>query len=394
MDGTGRSPTIPLWSAEYSREEAPRRVWDAYTPTWDPHSNQYVTGGYVKVAAPYYNGTLETTSGNFIAQYPLMDFRQNSTEDMALANVFKYWAGYAYSNFVEPAAMRTSSGVQIGGSKIFFADSDSDGRMKDTEVARVSGIVDGSRLPKSSYYAMQVAGASQPAITILGHWNYPAGTTKTVYVIANTDQVTLATYDPGGKLLKSYTGAVDTQAGSPNHYVWAFPNVAFQPGSIKAVGTSGGATVTDQKTTTGADSALKMTATYGPKGWFADGADIVMIDVEAVDANGARVPTDQANVTFTHSGAGQWLGGYNSGVRQSKFKDNLWTEAGINRIFVRSTTTAGTFTITANRPGLAPATVTVTSLPFAVDATGLTLQKAQRYDVGLPPEPAAVADPN
>jgi beta-galactosidase len=394
MDGTGHSATIPLWSAEYSREEAPRRVWDKYTPAWDPHTMKFVTGGYVKIASPYYNGTLETTAGNYICEYPLMDFRQNSTEDQALANVFKYWAGYSISNFVMPAASRASSGIQIGGSKIFFADSDSDGRMKDTEVARVSGAVDGSRLPKSAYYAMKVAASPDPAVAILGHWNYPAGTVKTVYVIANTDQVTLATYDAGGKPITTYQGAIDGQPGSPNHYVWSFPNVAFQPGTIKAVGTRGGTTVSDEKVTAGAVAALKLTPVLGPKGWFADGADIGMVDVEAVDANGLRVPTDEADVTFTHTGTGQWLGGYNSGVRQSKFKDDIWTEAGINRVFVRSTRTAGAFTITANRTGLPPASVTLTSQPFAVDATGLTQQQSQRYDVALPAEPTPVADPN
>ena len=99
-------------------------------------------------------------------------------------------------------------------------------------------------------------------------------------------------------------------------------------------------------------------------------------------------------MTFTHTGAGVWIGGYNSGVRQSKFKDNLWTEAGINRVFVRSTTTAGTFTITATRAGLPPVTTTLTSQPFPVDSTGLTQQQSQRYDVTLPAEPTPVADPN
>jgi beta-galactosidase len=241
---------------------------------------------------------------------------------------------------------------------------------------------------------MKVAASLDPAIAILGHWNYPAGTTKTVYVVANTDQVTLATYDASGKQVASYQGAVDTQPGSPNHYVWAFPNVAFQPGTIKAVGTKSGTTVTDQKVTAGAVAALKLTPVLGPKGWFADGADIAMVDVEAVDAQGLRVPTDEADVTFTHTGAGQWLGGYNSGVRQSKFKDDVWTEAGINRLFVRSTRAAGTFTITATRAGLPPVTATLTSQAFAVDATGLTQQASQRYDVALPAEPTPVADPN
>ena len=190
-DITARSTTIPFWDAENSRQESPRRVWDDYTPVWDPHSSQFVTGGYTKIASPYYTGTLETTAGNYIAEYPLDDFRQNSSEALALCNVLKNWSGYAYSSFVEPLATRTSNGVQAGISKIFFADSDSDGRMKDTEVARVSGTVDGSRLPKEAFYAMTVGVEPHvPAIAILGHWNYPAGTTKTVYVIANTDQVT------------------------------------------------------------------------------------------------------------------------------------------------------------------------------------------------------------
>ena len=391
-DITARSTTIPFWDAENSRQESPRRVWDDYTPTWDPHSMQYVTGGYTKIASPYYMGTLETTAGDFIAEYPLNDYRQNSSEALALCNVAKNWAGQAYSSEVEPVATRTKSGVQAGISKIFFADSDSDGRMKDTEVARVSGTVDGSRIPKEAFYAMQVASSHVPAIAILGHWNYPAGTTKTVYVISNTQQVSLATYDPSGTLIKTYTGAVDTSTGSPSQFAWAFPGVQFQAGSLKAVGTSGGTTVSDEKVTAGPVAALRLTSFNGPKGWFADGADIAMIDVEAVDANGLRVPTDEANVTFTHSGAGVWIGGYNSGVRQSKFKDNVWTEAGINRVFVRSTTIAGTFTVTATREGLPPVTTTITSTPFPVDASGLTLQQSQRYGVGLPAEPAPVAD--
>jgi beta-galactosidase len=335
-------------------------------------------------------------TGNGINQYPSMDFRQNGTEDMALANIYKYWQGYSISNFVMPAAMRSSSGIQIGGSKIFFADSDSDGRMKDTEVSRVSGVVDGVRLPKESYYAMQVAANLQPEVQILGHWNYPVGTAKTVYVIANTDSVTLATYDATGTLIKDYgKGAVDTQPGQPNHYVFSFPGVAFQPGKIKAVGSNAGAAAAStEKVTAGAAAALKLTPLVGPKGWLADGADIAMVDVEVVDTNGLRVPTDEANVTFTHSGAGQWLGGYNSGVQQSTFKDNLWTEAGINRIMVRSTRAAGTFQITATRTGLQPATVALTAQPFAVDATGLTQAWSQRYEVALPAEPTAVADPN
>jgi beta-galactosidase len=415
MDEVGQSTTRPVWSAEYSREEAPRRVWDKYTPAWDPHSMQYLTGGYVKIASPYYSaapgcpGGIEMTSGNCICEYPLLDFRDNSMEDQALANLNDYWAGYSLSHFVLPAAQATTKGIQIGSAKIFFADSDSDGRMHDTEVARVSGAVDGSRLPKDAFYGLKVAASLTPDIAILGHWNYSSGTIKTVYVVTSCGSggtvpstVTLGTYQADGTtLIQSYQGAMDTRptlanygAAVPNHYVWAFPSVAFQPGVIKASATCGSTTVSDQKTTTGPVAALRLTPFLGPRGWFADGADIAMIDVEAVDAKGLRVPTDEANVTFTHSGAGVWIGGYNSGVRQSKFKDNLWTEGGINRLFVRSTATAGTFTVNATRTGLPPVSITLQSTAFPIDANGLTQASSQRYNIPLGTEPTPIADPN
>jgi beta-galactosidase len=415
MDGVSQSATRPIWAAEYSREESPRRVWDKYTPAWDPHSSQYVTGGYVDIASPYYSaaascpGGVEATAGNCICEYPLLDFRDNSMEDQALSNVYDYWAGYSVSHFVLSASDASTKGVEIGASKIFFADSDSDGRMHDTEVARVSGAVDGSRIPKEAFFGLKVAASLTPDIALLGHWNYAAGTTKTVYVAATCGSggtapstVTLDTYQADGTThIQSYTGAIDAQptqanygTNLPNHYIWAFPSVAFEPGVIKAVATCGSTTVTDQKVTTGAVAALKLTPVLGPQGWFADGADIAMIDVEAVDANGLRVPTDEANVTFTYSGAGQWIGGYNSGVRQSKFQPNVWTEGGINRLFVRSTTTAGTYTVTATRAGLPPATITLQSTAFPVDSTGLTQAWSQRYPVTLGAEPAPVADTN
>jgi hypothetical protein len=260
MDEVAQSTTRPTWSAEYSREEAPRRVWDKCSAAWDPHSMQSLSGGYVEIASPYYSaaascpGGIEATAGNCICQYPLLDFRTNSMEDQALSNVYDYWAGYSLSQFVLSPSEATTKGIQIGASKIFFADSDSDGRMHDTEVARVSGVVDGSRLPKEAFYGMKVAASLTPDIALLGHWNYQSGTTKTVYVAASCgtggtppSTVTLDTYQAdGATLLQSYQGAMDAQpteanygANLPNHYVWAFPSVAFQPGMIKAAATCG-----------------------------------------------------------------------------------------------------------------------------------------------------------
>jgi beta-galactosidase len=156
--------------------------------------------------------------------------------------------------------------------------------------------------------------------------------------------------------------------------------------------------------TTGAPAALKLTPIYGPQGWLADGGDIAMVDIEVVDAQGRRVPTETSVITFTHSGEGSWIGGYNSGAAQRKtndagdtadpdqgiFKDRLRTDAGANRVLVRSTRKAGDFTITVSRQGLPDATITLTSKAFPAD--NLATSWPQRYTLPLPAEPTAVPD--
>jgi beta-galactosidase len=371
-------------------------VWDAYSPVYNPQTNTInPNGGYAPVA---HQGP--------VVSYPNCDFRLNSLEDLSLCFAWRYWEQYALSNFVQPVANRTTQGIMIGGAKIIYQDSSTDGRMQLTEVARVGGVLDGVRIIKDPYYVLKVAASPVPDIHILGHWNYAAGTTKKMYVASNTQAVSLAVYDANDNLLKDYgMGAIDTQMGAngpnaPNHYIFTFPNVSFQAGKIKATGLNGGtAVVTDEHVTTGMPAALKLTPIYGPYGWFADGADIAMVDIEVVDAKGLRVPieTTTAPITFKHSGAGTWIGGYNSGMAQTAypnqgiFKDQLMTDAGINRVLVRSTTTAGSFTITVSRQGLADQTVTLTSQAFPV-TNGLATTWPQRYDPPLPAEPTPVMD--
>ncbi|MGH3638807.1 MAG: hypothetical protein ACRDUX_07235, partial [Mycobacterium sp.] len=62
----------------------------------------------------------------------------------------------------------------------------------------------------------------------------------------------------------------------------------------------------------GAPTALRITPVVGPSGqWRADGSDIAMFDVEVVDSAGNRCPTWEDTVTFSCSGQGTFLGGYN-----------------------------------------------------------------------------------
>jgi len=137
------------------------------------------------------------------------------------------------------------------------------------------------RLPKEVYYGFRVAGNTQPDIHIVGHWTYPAGTTKTMYVVANTPRWSYSSMArPKESHRPRRMGTSSVSRASPGF------------GTIKAVGydASGTQVCQHQLTTAGAAAAVKLTATTAPGGFLANGEDVAMFDVEVVDATGLRVP--------------------------------------------------------------------------------------------------------
>jgi beta-galactosidase len=325
-----RRDKAPLIETEDFRDEGARRFWDDFSPPYF---------GFKKGPNDTYNYNSET---------------------FALAQVRRYWA--YVSNMIsntDPAHSKWS-----GYASIYFIDSDADGRQDSSEVARVSGKIDSVRLPKEIYFAERVMQNEQPDIHIIGHWTYPANTTKTMSVIANNvDSVELFV---NGVSLGQNTRPTDG-------YIYAFPNVKFAPGSIKAVGYKGGQPVaTHELTTAGAPAAIKLTAHTSPDGLHADGEDAAFIDFEVVDAKGQRCPTDDARVDFKITGPGIWRGGYNSGKTNSTNNLYLNDECGINRVSVRSTLGAGAITITASRDGLQSGSVTIDAKAVPIQ-NGLTL---------------------
>ena len=149
--------------------------------------------------------------------------------------------------------------------------------------------------------------------------------------------------------------------------IFPFPDVAFSPGVIKAVGTAAGRTVCQQEIeTAGPAKSLKLTPIAGPGGLQADGADVALFDVEVVDAQGRRCPTDEARVDFKLDGPAIWRGGYNSGIPGSTNNLYLSTECGINRVAIRSTLKPGIVTLTCTRAGLESAIVRIDAKPVEV----------------------------
>jgi beta-galactosidase len=265
-------------------------------------------------------------------------------------------------------------------SSIYFADSDADGRQQGSYVLRVSGKVDGVRIPKSIYGVSRVMQSEQPDIHIIGHWNYPANTKKTMYVAAsNCDKVELFLNGKSLGVMDKPCQFADNFGGRKGQaedtgYIYAFPDVAFVPGTLKAVASRSGKVVAQTELQTAGDAkAIKLMLHTGPNGLRADGSDVALVDFEVVDAQGRRCPTDEARVDFAITGPAIWRGGFNAAKLETTNNLYLDTECGINRVAIRSTPTAGTITLTAKRDGLTPATITIDAK--AVDIkNGLTLE--------------------
>jgi len=334
-----RRDRVPFIETEDFRDEAARRFWDDFSP---PHF------GFKPGPNDVYHWNSETFCLAAAERYHDYFINRIANPDPAHSK----WAAYA---------------------SIYWSDSNADGRQDSSEVCRVSGKVDSVRLPKQAYYVYRVMQNDQPDLHIIGHWNYPTNTVKTVYVAANhCDSVELFV---NGKLLSTTNRACDFVDTFNNEnrnlghtgFIYAFPAVKFEPGIIQAIGMTGGKTaVQDEIQTTGEPKSLKLTPHSGSNGLQADGSDVAFFDVEVVDAQGRRCPTDEARVGFKLTGPAIWRGGYNSGITNSINHPYLNTECGINRVAIRSMMNPGTITLTATRAGLQPATIQIESKPVVI----------------------------
>ena len=347
-----RRDKAPLIETEDFRDEAGRNIWDDYSP---PHFG------------------FKPKSGS-IGGRPVDTWHWNS-ETFSLAGATRY-ASYVRNRIDNPDPAHSKWSAYCS---IYFTDSDADGRQQGSYVLRVSGKVDGVRLPKSLYYVSRVMQNEQPDLHIIGHWNYPADTKKTVYVAAtHGDQVelflngkSLGVADKPYKFVDTFggrtMGSAEMVAGTDTSCIYAFPNVTFVPGAIKAVATKDEKVVAQQEIqTAGEPKAIKLTLHTGPQGLQADGSDVALIDFEVVDAQGRRCPTDEARVDFAFTGPATWRGGLNAGKLDSTNNLYLDTECGINRVAIRSTLTPGAIAVTATREGLTPATVKIESKPVEI----------------------------
>jgi beta-galactosidase len=327
-----KSATKPLWAHEYNRDEGARKFWDDAT-------------------APFHKDS------------PLYNRNQDS---FTLEDVLR-WDDYFR------ARPGTGKRVSAGGVNISWIDENS--HFRGDNNYRRSGEVDAMRIPKDAFFAHQVmwdgwVDPERPHIHINGHWNYPAGATRTIYIAANTASVEL-------KLNGNSLGEK-----KPTHdFLFVFPDVTFAAGTLEATGYNAQHQPVTSTTlaTTGAPATIRLTPHTGPGGIHADASDLALVDVEILDAQGHRVPTAFNMIHFSIEGPAEWRGGIAQGTstpvpENAKPTDNhglsatapppylhydnyilsrdLPVEGGINRVSIRSTEQPGTILLTAKADGL------------------------------------------
>lgn len=317
----------PMWAMEYCRDEGLRKYWDAYSYPFHPEGK-----------GPLYRNK---EAGDY-----------NHNQDMlAIANI-KCW--YDYWREHPGTGRRVSS----GGAKIIFSDTNT--HCRGEENYRRSGVTDAMRIPKDAYYAHQVmwdgwVDTEKPRTYLIGHWNYEPSVTKPVYVVSNADKVQLFL---NGKSLG--------WGKQEYRFLYTFENVAYEAGVLEAISydETGNECSRARLETTGEPEALRLKLIQSPQGFKADGADMVLVEVEVIDKAGRRCPLANDAIQFNLEGPAEWRGGIAQGPDNYILSSTLPVECGVNRALIRSTTQAGNIRLTASAKGLKPAELSFASAPI------------------------------
>ena len=212
-------------------------------------------------------------------------------------------------------------------------------------------ILDTCGFPKDVYYYYQSWWTDQPVLHLFPHWNWPGkeGQDIDVWCYSNCKQVELFLNGQslGRKTMPRYS-----------HLEW---QVKYEPGTLSAKGYDGdGKVIAETRVeTTGEPAAIVLEPDR--KILNADGADISLVTVKIVDAQGRTVPVATNEVTFSVTGAGHLLGLGNGdptchepdkGSQRSAFN-------GLCLAIVQSSRTPGAIAIQADSPGLKSATAAI-----------------------------------
>jgi beta-galactosidase len=204
------------------------------------------------------------------------------------------------------------------------------------------GIVDMCGFPKDTFFYYKAWWGTEPALHLFPHWNFEGkeGEEIPVWVYSNVDEVELLV---NGKSLGSQ------KVPRLGHVEW---KVKYEKGAIEARGSKDGKVVlTEKRETTGPTVSIRLTADRTEID--ANGEDVAILKVEALDKEGRPVPTAGNLIGFKVSGAGALIGVGNGdpNCQESDKEPKRSLFSGLAQVIVQSSKRPGEIYIEAVKEG-------------------------------------------
>ena len=204
------------------------------------------------------------------------------------------------------------------------------------------GIVDMCGFPKDAFYYYKAWWRTEPSLHLFPHWNFEGreGEMIPVWVFSNLDEV---------ELFVNGQSQGSQKVPRLGHVEW---KVRYEPGFIEARGSKDGKVVlTEKRETAGATVAIRLTADRAEID--ADGEDIAILKVEALDKEGRPVPTANNLIGIKVSGAGALIGVGNGdpNCQESDKEPRRSLFNGLAQVILQSTKRPGEIHIEAAKEG-------------------------------------------
>ena len=220
------------------------------------------------------------------------------------------------------------------------------------------GIVDMCGFPKDYFFYYKAWWRKEPSLHLFPHWNWHGreGDEIPVWVYSNLDEV---------ELLVNGKSAGRQKVPQLRHVEW---KVRYEPGVIEARAYKGGKVVlTEKRETTGPAASIRLTADRTEIN--ADGEDLALIKVEALDKEGRLVPVADSKIAFNITGAGKLIGVGNGdpNCQESDKEPKRSLFHGLAQVIIQSTKQPGEIQIEASKdresdgPELTPARLVITA---------------------------------
>jgi beta-galactosidase len=215
------------------------------------------------------------------------------------------------------------------------------------------GIVDTCGFPKDNYFYYRAWWRKEPLLHLFPHWNWEGreGEEIPVWVHSNLDEVELFL---NGKSLGRQ------KVPRYLHVEW---KVRYESGAIEARGYKDGKLVlTEKRETTGPVASLRLTADRSTID--ADGEDVAVLTLDALDSQGRAVPTASEMIQFKVTGEGALIGVGNgdSNCHESDKEPRRSLFNGLAQVILQSSKTPGAIEMEASVAGpITPAKLSITT---------------------------------